>query len=60
MRPYWQVVPLHETTGRTFEPVPPVSRPAFAMKARNSSILSKGTPWHSIVWRVVSVTTPLP
>ena len=27
MRPYWQVVPLQETTGRTLAPVPPQSRP---------------------------------
>lgn len=28
-RPYWQVVPLQDTTGRTLEPVPPVSSPHF-------------------------------
>ena len=31
--PYWQVVPLQETTGRTREPVPPVSRLCSARKA---------------------------
>ena len=32
IRPYWQVVPLHETTGRTLAPVPPVIRPCSPRK----------------------------
>ena len=37
---FWQVVPLQDTTGRTFAPVPPVTSPSFAMNCWNSSILS--------------------
>lgn len=39
IRPYWQVVPLHETTGRTLAPVPPVIRPCSPRKAIAFSIL---------------------
>ena len=42
--PYWQVVPLHDTIGRIFAPVPPVSKPSFAIYFLKSSILSNGIP----------------
>lgn len=58
--PYWQVVPLQETTGRTFEPVPPVSSPACIRNSRIGSMLSKGTPWISTVKREVMAISPLP
>ena len=60
IRPYWQVVPLQETTGRTLLPVPPVSRPAARRSSRRGSMLSKGTCWISRVSREVMVTSPLP
>ena len=35
------MVPLQDTTGRTLEPVPPVSRPAWDKNSWRRSILSK-------------------
>ena len=60
IRPYWQVVPLQATTGRTFGPVPPVSRPCSARKAQNGSILANGMRYTSMVRRVVMAISPLP
>ena len=60
MRPYWHVVPLQETTGRTLEPVPPASRPWSRRYWMHSSMSSYLTPWISSVRRVVMVTSPEP
>ena len=46
--------------GRTFAPVPPKYRFSLARKASASSILSKGMPGSSAVWRLVKVTLPFP
>ena len=51
---------MQDTTGRTLEPVPPVSRPFWAKNSRRGSILSKGTPWISTVRREVMAISPLP
>ena len=51
---------LMDTIGRIFAPVPPVSKPSFAIYFLKSSILSNGIPWTSTDNLVVKVIIPFP
>ena len=42
MRPYWHVVPLQLTTGRTLEPVPPVLQAVLGQELRTRDLVFKG------------------